>query len=89
MTKNCGLDSDQSCMCFALPLYFECLPFFMVLKTILVLLIFLSIHHNIKNCVKLRGCANVFLETWIRAAKCNERIPIRFEDINKMQTEFS
>ena len=90
VTKNYGLDSDQSSMCLALPLYFDCLPFFMVLKTILVLLIFLNILHNImKNCVKLSGCGNVSIETWIRATKFNWRIPIRSEDINKMQTEFS
>ena len=39
--------------------------------------------------MKLRGCANISIETWIRAAKYNERIPIRSEDINKMQSEIS
>ena len=36
-----------------------------------------------------RGYQNISIETWIRAAKFSLKIPIRYEDINKKQTEFS
>ena len=36
----------------------------------------------------MEGCQNVSIEIWIRAAKFSEKNPIRYEDINKIQTEY-
>ena len=43
-----------------------------------------------KNCIlacKLR-CQNVSTETWIRASEFGLKIPIRYEDMNKIQAQF-
>ena len=37
---------------------------------------------------QIKGSENVSIETWIRDAKFNLKIPILSEDINKMQTVF-
>ena len=36
----------------------------------------------------MQGSQNISIETWMRAAKFNEKVLIRFEDINKIQTDF-
>ena len=36
----------------------------------------------------VEGCQSVSVETWITAAKFSLKIPIDYEDINKIQTEF-
>ena len=43
-----------------------------------------------RRCFKfqIQGSQNVSIETWIRAAKFNLKIPTHSEDINKIQTTF-
>ena len=43
--------------------------------------------HRCWKCMEVRKCQNASFETWIRAAKFSSKIPVRPEDMDKIQPE--